>query len=194
MAAIIDLCKFTDPSLVAMICGGYVVREFSTVLVRPLDAAVMLNDAGTGIRVEPVGAHEFRSWVGMVVQGFARQDDVPEEQVAMMTSANPWPESLFALFGWLPRCLGGNGHSRWIGDIFRRSNAGPRAGSRLQLAFNTSLAAKSCANSAAISPRRRRFLAAHTWPSVELARAGLAVFHRRFANPSVDGHRVSRAV
>ena len=55
------------------------------------------RDPGPGIRVEPVAAHEYPSWVRTVMQGFAGQDEVPEEQVAMMMSANPWPESFFGV-------------------------------------------------------------------------------------------------
>ena len=44
--------------------------------------------------------HSLEKWIGrarLVMQGFSGQDDVPEEQVAMMTSANPWPEAFFGL-------------------------------------------------------------------------------------------------
>ena len=97
-AAIIDLCTLADPSLLAMIQErGYVVREISNVLVRRLDESARSDSLGPGIQVEPVAPLEFPAWVRMVVQGFAGQDDVPEEQVAMMMSANPCPESFFAL-------------------------------------------------------------------------------------------------
>jgi GNAT superfamily N-acetyltransferase len=33
----------------------------------------------------------------LMLQGFAEQDDIPEEQVAVL-SANPWPEAFFGLW------------------------------------------------------------------------------------------------
>ena len=97
-AAIIDLCALADPSLLPMLQErGYVIREIANVLVRRLDPAEDFGDLGPSIRVEPVAAHEYPSWVRTVMQGFAGQDDVPEEQVAMMMSANPWPESFFGV-------------------------------------------------------------------------------------------------
>ncbi len=95
-AAIIDLCALADPSLLPMLQQrGYVIREISNVLVRYLDPAEAFAGLAPSIRIEPVAAHEYPSWVRTVMQGFAGQDEVPEEQVAMMMSANPWPESFF---------------------------------------------------------------------------------------------------
>jgi hypothetical protein len=97
-AAVIDLCTLADPGLLPMLQErGYVIREIADVLVRQLDPAEEFADLGPGIQVEPVVAHEYPSWVRTVMQGFAGQDDVPEEQVAMMMSANPWPESFFGM-------------------------------------------------------------------------------------------------
>ena len=98
-AAIIDLCTLADPSVLGMLQErGYGIREISHVLVRRLDPAEDLNHLGPGVTVEPVAADEYPFWVRTVLQGFAGQDDVPEEQVAIMTSANPWPESFFGLW------------------------------------------------------------------------------------------------
>jgi hypothetical protein len=97
-AAIIDLCALADPGLLPMLQErGYVIREITNVLVRRLDAAEEFAEVGPGIRVEPVAVHEYPAWVRTVMQGFAGQDDVPDEQVAMMMSANPWPESVFGV-------------------------------------------------------------------------------------------------
>jgi GNAT superfamily N-acetyltransferase len=96
-AAIIDQCTLADPSFVTMIHErGYMVREITNVLARRLDPAEEFDDVAPGVTVEPVAAHEFPSWVRMVVQGFAGQDDVPEEHVAMLASADP---RLLAFFG-----------------------------------------------------------------------------------------------
>jgi hypothetical protein len=96
--AIIDLCVLADPSLLAMIHQrGYLVREISNVLVRRLDPAEEFNDAGPGIEVLPVAAHEFQSWARVVLQGFAERDDVPEEQVAMLAAAEPGIQAFFGL-------------------------------------------------------------------------------------------------
>ncbi len=97
-AAIIDLCTLADPGLLPMLQErGYVIREITNVLVRRLSATEEFADLGPGIQVEPVVTHEYPSWVRTVMRGFAGQDDVPEEQVAMMMSANPWPESFFGM-------------------------------------------------------------------------------------------------
>jgi hypothetical protein len=97
-AAVIDLCGLADPSVLPMLQErGYVIREISNVLVRRLDPAENFDDLGPGIQVEPVAAHEYPFWVRTVMQGFAGQDEVPEEQLNMMMSANPWPESFFGM-------------------------------------------------------------------------------------------------
>ena len=97
-AAVIDLCTLADPSLLPMFQQrGYVIREISHVLVRSLDRDEEF-DPGPRIDVHPVAAHEFRSWVRMVMQGFAGQDDVPNEQMAMMASAKPQIEAFFGVW------------------------------------------------------------------------------------------------
>ena len=97
-AALIDLCALADPGLLPMLLErGYVIREIANVLVRRLDPAEVFAGPAPSIRVEPVAPHEYPSWVRTAMQGFAGQDEVPEEQVAMMTSANPWPESFFGM-------------------------------------------------------------------------------------------------
>ncbi len=98
-AAIIDLCTLADPSLLAMIQErGYWVREISNVLVRRLDPVEEFQ-IPPGIEIEPVTSAEYPAWARLVMQGFAGQDDVPEEQVAMMASGNRWPEAFFGLSG-----------------------------------------------------------------------------------------------
>jgi hypothetical protein len=97
-AAIIDLCTLADASLLGMIQErGYVIREISHVLARRLDRAENFPALPPGIDVEAAAKDEFPSWMRIVVQGFAGQDDLPEEQLEMPTSANAWPE---AFFGW----------------------------------------------------------------------------------------------
>ena len=94
-AAVIDLCTLADSSILAMLCErGYPVREISHVLVRRLDPAEEFRMA-PGCEVRAVAADEYPAWARTVVRGFAGTDDVPDEQVAMMTSANPWPEAFF---------------------------------------------------------------------------------------------------
>jgi hypothetical protein len=95
--AVIDLCTLADSSLLGMLQErGYVVRELSNVLVRRLDPVEEFA-APPEIAVEPASGQEYPAWARLVMQGFSGQDDVPEEQVAMMTSANPWPEAFFGL-------------------------------------------------------------------------------------------------
>ena len=95
-AAIIDLCTLADPSLLEMIAKrGYVVREISHVLARRLDLNESFADVETRITVAAIAPDEFPAWVRITLQGFAGQDDVPKEQVAMMASTQPWPESFF---------------------------------------------------------------------------------------------------
>jgi GNAT superfamily N-acetyltransferase len=101
-AAIIDLCTLADESVLGLIHErGYTVREISNVLVRPLDPEEQFAIA-PGVRVEPVTAHDYPAWARLVVQGFAGLDDVPEEQVAMMTSSIPWPETFFGFWDSAP--------------------------------------------------------------------------------------------
>ena len=95
--AVIDLCTLADAGLIEMLHQRrYVVREISHVLARRLppgeDCAI-----AAGITIEPVRTGEFRSWAGIVVRGFAGQDDVPEEQIDRLAASNPWPESFFGL-------------------------------------------------------------------------------------------------
>jgi hypothetical protein len=98
-AAIIDLCTLADPTLLGMIHErGYGVREITNVLVRRLDPDEEFPALGPGVKVEPVAAHQYPAWTRVVMQGFAGQDDVPEEQVAMMASLDPWPEAFFGLW------------------------------------------------------------------------------------------------
>lgn len=105
-AAIIDLCTLADPGVLTMIQErGYTIREISNVLVRPLDVTEELNTMASGIDVEPVAVNDFPSWVRMVVQGFAGQDDVPEEHVAMLASANPKMQAFFGIWNG-SRCAG----------------------------------------------------------------------------------------
>lgn len=95
-AAIIDLCTLADASLVGMFQErGYTIHEISHVLVRRLDA-----DEGFSPDIEVAAAakHEFPAWVRLTLQGFTGQDDIPEKQVEMLASANPWPESFFGLW------------------------------------------------------------------------------------------------
>ncbi|MGP0073314.1 MAG: hypothetical protein ACLPWF_15455 [Bryobacteraceae bacterium] len=98
-AAIIDLCTLADSSLLAMMPErGYTVREISHVLARRLDPNESFADVAPGITVEAIAPDEFPTWVRMTLQGFSGQHDVPEEQIAMMASAQPWPESFFGLW------------------------------------------------------------------------------------------------
>jgi GNAT superfamily N-acetyltransferase len=98
-AAIIDLCTLAAADLLALLEERrYTIREIGNVLVRRLDPAEEFPDNAPGITVEAVPASEFPAWIRLVVQGFAGQDEVPEEQLAMMAAGNPLPE---AFFGWL---------------------------------------------------------------------------------------------
>lgn len=94
-ATVIDQCTLADPSVLSMIHErGYVIREISHVLVRRLDQSEEF-EIRPGIEIQPVTPAEYPAWARLVMQGFAGQDDVPEEQVAMMTSSNPWAEAFF---------------------------------------------------------------------------------------------------
>lgn len=96
--AVIDLCTLADAGLVEMLHERqYVVREISHMLVRRLDPSEHF-EAPSRITIQKMDAGEFRSWAGIVVRGFAGQDDIPEEQIDMLATSNPWPESFFGRF------------------------------------------------------------------------------------------------
>lgn len=96
-AVVIDLCTLADSNSLEMLHErGYVIREISNVLVRRLDLAEEFVGSPE-ITVVAAAAQEYPAWARLVMQGFSGQDDVPEEHVAMMTSANPWPEAFFGI-------------------------------------------------------------------------------------------------
>jgi hypothetical protein len=97
-AAVIDLCTLADSSLLPMFQErGYVIREISNALVRRVDGTEEF-EMGPGVGVEPVAGSEYPSWARLVVQGFAGETDVPEEQMAMMASPDPRIEAFFGLW------------------------------------------------------------------------------------------------
>jgi hypothetical protein len=135
-AAIIDLCTLADQSLLPMLQQrGYVIREIANVLVRRLDPAEEFTDFDSGVQVKPVAAHEYPSWVRTVMQGFAGQNEVPEEQVAMMMSANPWPESFFGMLDGLPADAAAMDVHAGLATLFGDSTLVHARGRRLQLAL-----------------------------------------------------------
>lgn len=96
-AAVIDLCTLADASVLGMIQErGYTVREISHVLVRRLDGEERFEKAA-GVEVEPAAASEFRAWARLMIAAFSEQENVPEEQVDILASADPVPPAWFGL-------------------------------------------------------------------------------------------------
>jgi len=95
---VIDLATLADPNLVARIAErGYLVREISHVMARRIDA--MPADVGDPrTSVEAAGPGEFPMWMRMMLQGFAGDEEIPEEQMAIMAAGNPWPEAFFGVW------------------------------------------------------------------------------------------------
>jgi hypothetical protein len=119
-AAIIDLCTLAHPNLWGLVQErGYLVREISHVMARRLDPSENFGALAAGIAVEPVGSGEFPSWARLMLQGFAEQDDIPEEQVAVL-SVSPWPEAFFGLSEASPAATGAMdvhaGLATFVGD------------------------------------------------------------------------------
>jgi hypothetical protein len=95
---IIDLCTLAHPNFVGLVQErGYMLREISHVLARRLDPSETFAEPASGIAIKPVAPGEFPSWARLMLQGFAEQDDIPAEQVAVL-SANPWPEAFMGLW------------------------------------------------------------------------------------------------
>ncbi|HEX5229849.1 MAG TPA: hypothetical protein VFW44_19190 [Bryobacteraceae bacterium] len=96
--AVIDLSTLADPGLTEMLRERqYMVREISHVLARRLDPAENYA-AALPIRIEQLAAGDFRAWASLVMRGFAGYDDVPAEQIEMLSRSNPWPESFFGVY------------------------------------------------------------------------------------------------
>ncbi len=96
-AAVIDLCTLADASVLAMIQEReYTIREISHVLARRLDREERFETTA-GITIESAAAGEFRSWARLMIAGFSEQESVPEEQVDILASADPAPETWFGL-------------------------------------------------------------------------------------------------
>lgn len=135
-AAIIDLCALADLSLLPMLQErGYVIRELVNVLARRLDPAEKFAGLGPGIGVEPVAAHQYPSWVRTVMQGFAGQAEIPEEQVAMMMSANRWPEAFFGMLDGSPGGAAAMDVHAGLATLFGDSTLVHARGRGLQLAL-----------------------------------------------------------
>lgn len=98
-AAVIDLCTLADASVVGMIQErGYTVREISHALARRLDREERFAEVPAGIAIESAAAGQFRSWARLMIAAFSEQENVPEEQVDMLASAEPAPQTWF---GWV---------------------------------------------------------------------------------------------
>jgi GNAT superfamily N-acetyltransferase len=135
-AAVVDLCTLADASVLGMIQErGYVVREISHVLVRRLDPSEDFAGVGPLIAVEPVAAHEFPDWVRMTMQGFAGQDEIPEEQIAGMASAGPWPEAIFGLWDGTRAATAAMGIHAGLATLFGDATRVHARGHGLQLAL-----------------------------------------------------------
>jgi hypothetical protein len=97
-AAVIDLCTLADASVLGMIQErGYAVREISNVLARRLDREERAAEVAAGFAIESAAASEFRAWARLMIAAFSEQEDVPEEQVDLLASADPAPETWFGL-------------------------------------------------------------------------------------------------
>jgi len=98
-AAVIDLCTLADPSVLGMIQDrGYTLREISNVLARRLDREERFAEVAAGIAMESAEAGELRAWARLMIRAFSEQQNVPEEQVDLLASADPPPQ---AWFGWV---------------------------------------------------------------------------------------------
>jgi hypothetical protein len=64
-------------------------------MIRRCDPNEDFGAAVPGIAVQPVAAGEYADWARMVMQGFLGADDVPEDQVELMTASNRRPEAFF---------------------------------------------------------------------------------------------------
>lgn len=102
-AAIIDLCTLADPSVLEMTQDrGYVVREISNVLARPLEPELTL-ESGTAnqpaeISMEEVESEGIREWARMVIAGFSETEEVAEDQVATLATPSATARALFSLY------------------------------------------------------------------------------------------------
>jgi GNAT superfamily N-acetyltransferase len=134
-AAIIDHCTLAHPSVLESIHErGYTVREISNVLVRRLNPEQQF-EITPGVRVEPVSPQDYLAWARLVVQGFAGLDHVPEEQVAMMTSTIPWPETFFGFWDSAPGAGAAMDIHAGLATFFGDATLVPARGHGLQLAL-----------------------------------------------------------
>lgn len=133
--AVIDLCTLADAGLIEMLDErAYVVREISHVLARRLDPTEPFQ-ATSRITIQKVDADEFRSWAGIVMRGFAGQDDVPEEQIEMLAASNPWPESFFGLCEGVRSAAAAMDIHEGLATLFGDSTLVSARGGGLQLAL-----------------------------------------------------------
>jgi GNAT superfamily N-acetyltransferase len=102
-AAIIDLCTLADPSVLEMTQDrGYVVREISNVLARPLELNLKLEDGTANqqseISMEEAEPQGIREWARIVIAGFSETEEVAEDQVATLTTPSASARALFSLY------------------------------------------------------------------------------------------------
>lgn len=85
---LIDLCPLADPSLIQLIFArGYRVIEFNNVLIRRLGTGERLLAPPGALDVSLARAEELDTWNRTVARGFAEQDDIGEDVLAMLAGS-----------------------------------------------------------------------------------------------------------
>ncbi len=97
--AVIDLCTLAHPSVFSMVQErGYVLREVTNVLVRRLDRDERFCDPPPGIEFSEVKEPERKDWMRLILRGFLDTEEVPEDQVDMLSSTHQGLYQCFALY------------------------------------------------------------------------------------------------
>jgi GNAT superfamily N-acetyltransferase len=104
----IELCPLADPSVMDLLARrGYRLREFSTMLVRPLKPGAAVFPTDGAVKVQRCPAEEDELWTRTVAQGFSENIIVPEENMLVLRSLFHRPDST-CLLGWVDgRPVGG---------------------------------------------------------------------------------------
>jgi len=104
----IDLCPLADATLIEQLSlRNYLLRDFSSMLVRPLkEGSIRLPPAGA-LSVQQCTAGEDDLWARTVAQGFAENLFVSDESILVLKSLFHRPDSV-CLIAWLDgRPVGG---------------------------------------------------------------------------------------
>jgi GNAT superfamily N-acetyltransferase len=97
----IELCPLADPSVMELLARrGYRLREFSTMLVRPLKPGAAVFPADGAVKVQRCPPEEDELWTRTVALGFSENIIVPEENMLVLRSLFHRPDST-CLLGWI---------------------------------------------------------------------------------------------